>query len=143
MAKLISCKKSKTWGKEHNGANLYVVSMYFSNQSSKWNIMGLSSQYHLNVSLSADDAEEAKKQLEELKSDTEFHESVKCYDFSIEELTKDTEYACTSVDVGDNIKNMTMRNVASPMDKDQTFAKERARVLRLFAKGKWKEHTEG
>lgn len=144
MATMISAKKSskEKWGKEHNGAKLFVVSLYYSNAGSKWNVMGLTAQYHLNISLNAEDSDEANSQLEELKKDEEFHKSIKCYDLTIEELTKDTDYACTSVDISDDIKNVTMRYVASPFSYEETLKKERARVARLFAKKKWKAHED-
>lgn len=105
--------------------------------------MGLTNQYHLNISLNAENDEEAKTQIDEFKKDTEFHNSVKCYDFTVEELTKDTDYACKSIDiVGTTIKNVAIRYVASPFEREETLTKERARVARLFAAKKWKEHDE-
>lgn len=145
MATLISIKKTADgkWGKEHNGAKLYVVSLYYSKGKSKYNIMGLTNQYHLNISLNATNSDEANEQMELLKKDTDFHDSVNCYDFSVEELTKDTDFACTSIDiVGAEIKNVSIRYVASPYSREETLTKERARVARLFSAKKWKEHDE-
>lgn len=143
MATLISSKKSKKWGEEHNGTKLYVLSCYFSDNNSKWNIMGQTTQYHFNLSLDANDNDEAKDLVDKFRADTDFHATIKCYTFSISELTAGTEFECDSADiVGTEIKTMTERNIASIMSREQALAKEKNRVIRLFTKGKWAKHVE-
>ena len=145
MANLISCVKSqKAWGEEHNGRKLFVVSCYYTNSSSKWSIMGETVNYHLNISLNAKDRDEANEQFEDFQKDKDFHNSVKCYDLSIEELTKGTDYECVAIDIvgSDSLKNVAMRHVASPSTREVVLQNERARVARLFAAKKWKMHEE-
>lgn len=145
MANLISCIKStKAWGTEHNGRKLFVISCYYSNTTSQWNVMGETTQYHLNISINAEDRDGANEQFEEFKKDRDFHNSVKCYDLSIEELTKGTDFECVAIDIegSDSLKNITMRHVASPSGRDAVLQNERARVMRLFSAKKWKMHEE-
>lgn len=145
MANLISCIKStKAWGSEHNGRKLFIISCYYSNTTSQWNVMGETTQYHLNISINAEDRDGANEQFEEFKKDKDFHNSVKCYDLSIEELTKGTDFECVAIDIegSDSLKNITMRHVASPSGRDVVLQNERARVMRLFSAKKWKMHEE-
>lgn len=145
MANLISCiKSSNAWGKEHNGRKLFVISCFYSNTNSEWVVMGETEQYHLNISINAEDRDAANEQFEKFKKAKDFHDSVKCYDLSIEELTKGTDYECTAIDIvgSDNFKNIAMRHIASPSGRDAVLQNERARVARLFAAKKWKMHEE-
>lgn len=145
MANLISCVKStKAWGSEYKGRKLFVISCFYTNKPSKWNVMGETENYHLNISINAEDRDSANEQFEDFKKDKDFHDSVKCYDLSIEELTKGTDYECTAIDIvgNDNFKNIAMRHVASPSGRDAVLQNERARVARLFASKAWKMHEE-
>ena len=106
--------------------------------------MGETVNYHLNISLNATDRDEANEQLEKFRNSKDFHDSVKCYDLSIEELTKGTDYECTAIDIvgNDMFKNIAMRHVASPSTREVVLQNERARVARLFAAKAWKMHEE-
>ncbi len=105
--------------------------------------MGQTTQYHFNLSLDANDNDEANELVAKFRADEEFHASIKCYTFSISELTAGTAFECDAADIADTeITTMTERNIASIMPREQALAKEKNRVIRLFTKGKWVKHTE-
>uniref|UniRef100_A0AAU8B7X0 Uncharacterized protein n=1 Tax=Dulem virus 42 TaxID=3145760 RepID=A0AAU8B7X0_9CAUD len=80
--------------------------------------------------------------IKELREDTHFHASVKCYTFNVYDLTKGTPYECTSYvpDFADEPREQL--RFAMLMSEQEAFAHAKARVIRRFTAGDWKPYTQ-